>query len=155
LSSQYVLLTFVACLGFAAPSRADPSGLDKVLSAVTIDFTAKGEMDRAVLVQGDDDKADLYLYLAKDDAHPDAGLSLAEKKSNVVFSAGVVWGQVASLGVGNAGLLQIKSGNEGVGRNRWSQVLTVIHRDKQFLIAGITYSERDTPSIRRPAATAT
>jgi hypothetical protein len=100
-------------------------------------------MDRAVLVQDDDDKADLYLYLAKDDANVDAGLGLAEKKSNIGFSAGG-WGQLASLGVSNTGSLQIKSGNDAIGRDRWSQVRTVIYRDKRFLIAGITYSERDT-----------
>src|SRR5262249_48078358 len=89
-------------------------------------------------------KADLYLYLAKDDANADAGLSLAEKKSNIAFSAGSVSGQLASLGVSNTGSMQIKSGNDAIGRDRWSQVLTVIYRDKRFLIAGITYSERDT-----------
>ena len=139
-----ILAILVSCFVLVSPSRADTSGFEKVLSAVTLDFTGKGEMDRAVLVQGDDDNADLYLYLVKDDSNPDSGLSLAEKKSNVVFSRGIVWGQLASLDVNNAGSLRIKSGNEGIGRNRWSQILTVVYRDKQFLIAGITYTARDT-----------
>jgi hypothetical protein len=139
----FVLAIFVSCLALTTPSRADTPGFDKVLSAVTLDFAGNGQIGRAVLAEGDDATADLYLYLVKDDSSPESGLSLVQEKANVVFS-GRMWGQLASLAVNNAGSLQVKSGNDAIGRDRWSLTLTIVYREQEFVIAGVTFATHDT-----------
>ena len=64
-------------------------------------------------------------------------------KKSVVFS-GAMWGQLPSLEVSGKGSLLIKSENDFVGKDRWTQVLTVVYRNKEFLIGGIAYTARDT-----------
>jgi len=128
---------------FSAPARAEAPNFENVLSAVTLDFTGKGQQERAVLVQNKDDGANLYIYLSKDDAESESVLALAEMKKGVVFS-GSMWGQLPSLDVNGKGSLLIKSGNDAIGRDRWTQTLTVVYRNKEFLIGGIAYTERDT-----------
>lgn len=132
-----------ACCHFSASARAEAPNFENVLSAVTLDFTGNGEQDRAVLAQNKDDGADLYIYLRKDASGSEPVLALAELKKGVVFSGGM-WGQLPSLDVNGKGSLLIKSGNESVGRARWTQTLTVVYRNKEFLIGGIAYTTRDT-----------
>ncbi len=132
-----------ACWAVSSPAVAETPNFANVLSAVTLDFAGDGRQDRAVLVQNADASADLYIYLAKDEAGSESVLTLAELKKSLVFS-GAMWGQLPSLDVNGKGSLLIKSENEGVGRDRWSQVLTVVYRNKEFLIGGVAYSARDT-----------
>ncbi|WOJ89424.1 hypothetical protein RZS28_16765 [Methylocapsa polymorpha] len=108
-----------------------------------MDFTGDGQKGRAVLVQNKDDEADLYIYLSKDEAASESVLALAEMKKGVAFS-GAMWGQLPSLDINGKGSLLIKSGNESIGRDRWTQSLTVVYRNKEFLIGGIAYTARDT-----------
>jgi hypothetical protein len=126
-----------------AHAHAQAPSYEKVLSAVTLDFSSSGRQDRAVLVQNDDAAADLYLYLSKDDANGQIALSLAEIKKDIVFSGGA-WGQLPSLETNGKGSLLIKSENEAIGRDRWSQTLTIVYRNKQFLIGGVSFTARDT-----------
>lgn len=128
---------------FALPAHAQSQSYEKVLSAVTLDFSNSGRQDRAVLAQNDDSAADLYLYLLKDDPKGDSALALAETKKSVVFSGGA-WGQIPSLETNGKGSLLIKSENDAIGRDRWSQTLTVVYRNKEFLIGGVSYTSRDT-----------
>ncbi len=134
---------FAACCFLAAPLHAGAQGFQDVLSAVTLDFNNDAKQDRAVLVRNKDEVADLYLYLAKDVPTPEPVMALALTKKSVVYS-GTMWGQSPSLDVSAKGSLLIKSGNESIGRNRWLQTLTVVYRNKEFVIAGITYASRDT-----------
>jgi hypothetical protein len=64
-------------------------------------------------------------------------------KKNAAWS-GAIWGARASLEVADKGSLLIKSENDAIGRDRWSQTVTVVYRDKQFLVAGLTRQARDT-----------
>jgi hypothetical protein len=132
-----------ACCIFLGPARAESPSFENVLSAVTLDFTGNGQQERAVLVQNKDDGADLYIYLSKDEPTSESVLALAEMKKGVVFS-GNMWGELPSLDVNGKGSLLIKSGNEAIGRGRWIQTLTVVYRNKEFLIGGIAYTARDT-----------
>lgn len=144
--SQGAALFAFAALAFDAlafPARAETPAYQKVLSAVTLDFTGAGAQDRAVLVQNDNSGADLYLYLVKDDTKGDGDLALAQTKAGIAFSGGM-WGQLPSLETNGKGSLLVKSMNDSVGRDRWSQTLTIVYRDKQFLIGGISYTARDT-----------
>lgn len=138
-----IFVIMAACFVFSGPGRAEAPGFENVLSAVTLDFTGKGQQERAVLVQNKDDAADLYIYVSKDEAGSESVLALAEMKKGIVFS-GSMWGQLPSLDVNGKGSLLIKSGNESIGRDRWTQTLTVIYRNKEFVIGGIAYKVRDT-----------
>ena len=75
--------------------------------------------------------------------HPESVLAAAEIKKGVAFS-GSMWGQLPSLDVNGKGSLLIKSGNQSIGRDRWTQTLTVLYRNMEFLIGGIAYTARDT-----------
>lgn len=141
-----ILRLFPRAALFAAltlPAHAQTPGYEKVLSAVTLDFSSSGRQDRAVLALNAAAAADLYLYLLKDDPRGDSALALAETKKNVAFSGGM-WGQLPSLETNGKGSLLIKSANDSIGRDRWSQTLTIVYRNKQFLIGGIAYEARDT-----------
>lgn len=131
-------------VGFAPPNLHAEPRLQDVLSSVTLSFADDGSADRAVLVQGADADADLYLFRHVDD--PDAGPAPARPalvKTGLVF-AGTSWGQRPSLDQNGKGSLVVKSENDSIGRDRWSQTLTIVLRDGRFLVAGITYSARDT-----------
>ncbi len=118
--------------------------LQDVLSAATLSFGDDGELDRAVLTQNGDAGADLTIFRAV--PAPDgsaAALKPAVFKKAVVFS-GQMWGTLPSLAVNGKGSLVIASANDAVGRDRWTQTLTVVLRGGAFVIAGITHTSRDT-----------
>ncbi|WP_051335787.1 hypothetical protein [Methylocapsa acidiphila] len=154
MTARHLALGFalaVACWRASSPALAEAPNFANVLSAVTLDFAGGGQQDRAVLVQNADDGADLYIYLVKDEADSERSWTLAELKKNLVFS-GAMWGQLPSLDVNGKGSLLIKSENEGVGRDRWSQTLTVVYRNNAFLIGGIAYTARDTIDLKAGGA---
>lgn len=130
-------------LVFALPAYAQPPSFERVLSAVTLSFASNGETDRAVLVENDDAGADLYIYRALDAARGDAPVKPALLKKNAAWS-GAMWGSRPSLDVNDKGSLLIKSANEAIGRSRWSQTLTIVYRNNEFLVAGLTRDARDT-----------
>ncbi len=131
----------LALLALATPAAAE--NYDRVLSAVTLSFQADGGTDRAVLVANGDSGADLYLYLDVDDGRPDSGGKPALVKKNAAWN-GAMWGSRPTLDSNGKGALLIKSGNDAMGRSRWSQTLTVLYRNKEFIVAGVTREERDT-----------
>jgi hypothetical protein len=110
---------------------------ETILSEVTLSFTNTGQTDRAVLMAGEED-ADLYLYLGTP-----KGYSAPLIKKAFVYN-GSMAGTHPSLAVGRKGSLQVNSENIGVGRNHWEQTLTIVYRNHEFVIGGITYSSRDT-----------
>jgi hypothetical protein len=131
---------------FALPARAQTPGFERVLSAVTLSLQ-DGATDRAVLVDNRDTGADLYIYLSVDAAKADAPLKPALVKKDAAWS-GVMWGTRPTLDVSDKGSLFVKSGNEAIGRGRWSQTLTVIYRNNDFIVAGLTRSARDTLDLK-------
>jgi hypothetical protein len=135
------------CAAVALPALAQTPGYERVLSAVTLSFTDGGATDRAVLVDNRDAGADLYLYLSLDDAKPDASVKPALVKKNAAWS-GAMWGTRPSLEVSGNGSLLIKSGNEAIGRGRWTLTLTVVYRNKDFVVAGLTRDVRDTLDLK-------
>ena len=130
------------CGLFAGRGWAESGDFKDVIAAATLDFAGTGQQDRAVLVQSQSDTADLYLYMPSEATEP-SSLKLVEVVRGVV-SSGRSWGQIASLAVSARGTLLVKSGNESVGRDRWTQTLTVVYRNKNFVIGGITRTSRDT-----------
>ncbi len=138
----FVGLRILAALALAAPAAANET-YERVLSVVTLSFQADGGTDRAVLVANGDAGADLYLYLDVNDGQPDAATKPALVKKKAAWS-GAMWGSRPTLDSNNRGALLIKSGNEAIGRSRWSQTLTVLYRNKEFVVGGVTREERDT-----------
>lgn len=124
----------------AAHAEADYS---RVISAVTFSFEG-GDIDRAVLVENGDSGADLYIYRNLD---PARDLATPAKPALVKKDAawsGAMWGTRPSLETNDKGSLLIKSENSGVGRDRWSQTVTVVYRNKEFIVAGFTRDSYDT-----------
>jgi hypothetical protein len=62
---------------------------------------------------------------------------------------GVAWtggmaGQEPDLSLGPSGAVRLTSRNDAVGRDRWTLVLTLAHREGDLRVAGVTYEWRDT-----------
>ncbi|MGE0528716.1 MAG: hypothetical protein AB7G93_17055 [Bdellovibrionales bacterium] len=119
--------------------------VESVIDAAILDLNDDAGFDRAVLVaeeEGSD--ADLYIFLSSfDEATREHKTDLAAVKKGFVFN-GPMWGQQPSLSVNSKGSLQITSMNEAIGRGRFTQVLTVVYRNNQLLVGGVTYTYRDT-----------
>jgi hypothetical protein len=128
---------FLAGTALAEP---DYSG---VLDSETLSFE-DGSTDRAVLVEGGEEGADLYIYLNLDTVR-DASKAMkpALVKKGAAWNGGM-WGSRPSLETNAKGSLLIKSQNSAIGRDRWTQTLTVIYRNKEFIVAGFTRESYDT-----------
>jgi hypothetical protein len=144
-------MRFFSALIFAmatnAAALAETPGFERVLSAATLSFELNGDTDRAVLVENDDAGTDLYIYLGLDPPKSDAHIKPALMKKGAALS-GSMWGTRPSLETTGKGSLLVKSANEAVGRNRWSQTLTIVYRNKEFVVAGLTREERDTLDLK-------
>jgi hypothetical protein len=137
------LFAFVFLAVVRTAALAETPGLDRVLSAVTLSFQSNGDTDRAVLVENDDAGADLYIFLNLDPANSRGAVKPALVKKNAAWS-GSMWGSRPTLEVNGKGSLLIKSANEAIGRSRWSETLTIVYRNNEFLVAGLTREARDT-----------
>lgn len=135
-------LPLLTTTSFAEVSESHRINPANVLSVVTNDWNNDGGMDRAVLVAPDnqDDDAGLYLYLS-DSASPPPQLNIF--KPNLAWS-GVLWGTIPRLALGKSGSIEVHSMNESIGRNRWTQKLTIAYRKGAFVVAGYTYESYDT-----------
>jgi hypothetical protein len=137
------LATIAALTCLAASARAAEPDYSRILSAVTLSFEG-GDIDRAVLVENGDSGADLYLYRALEPARDLATpVKPALVKKNAAWS-GAMWGTRPALETNAKGSLLIKSENAGIGRNRWSQTLTIVYRNKELVVAGLTREAYDT-----------
>jgi hypothetical protein len=123
-------------------AQAEPD-YSRVFDAETFSFE-NGETDRAVLVANGAGNSDLYIYLNLDNADDKAPKPALVKK-DAAWDGGI-WGSRPSLETTAKGSLLIKSENSGAGRDRWNQTLTVVYRNKQFIVAGLTREAYDTLS---------
>ena len=101
--------------------------------------TMDGELFRyrAVLVEVEDG-ADLYIFGDRGE-----GMQLFAHAPSIAWRGGMS-GQEPRLEVAPNTSLRLISENSSVGRDRWEQVLTIAYRDGRFVVAGYTYSHRDT-----------
>lgn len=116
---------------------------ERVLAVAGADWNGDGSSDRALLLisEKDTDAADLLIYVSEG-TKPDA-MRLAVSKRNIVWR-GVMAGTQPSLEISARGSLIIVSGNEAIGRGRWTQKLTLAYVNKVFVVAGYTHVSRDT-----------
>jgi hypothetical protein len=126
-----------------SPALAQPPGLERVLSATTLYLSESGGYDLAVLVDNRDAGADLYLYFGVDPNAPEGATKPSFVKKSAAWVGGGA-GTLPSLAVSDKGSLLIKSENDAIGRDRWSQTLTVVRRNGALVVAGLTFIARDT-----------
>lgn len=113
----------------AAPATAQ----EAPATALSADLDGDGRAESYALVPGADQTADLQI----------AGPEGARRVADVAWDGGMA-GQEASLALSPAGSLQILSGNDAIGRDRWRLTVTVAHRGGGLKVAGLTYERRDT-----------
>lgn len=135
------LIVIMAVLLTAATAHAEPD-YSAVLDSETLSFE-NANTDRAVLVENGDAGADLYIYLGLEPVRdPSKAMKPALFKKGIAWSGGM-WGTRPSLETNAKGSLQIKSENTAIGRDRWTETLTVIYRNKEFIVAGLTREAYD------------
>jgi hypothetical protein len=138
--------TFVAGLVLAlgaGAALADPIDTSNIVAAVTGDFNKDGTPDLALLVRGEDDM-DLRFFLRDKDGMylKEAGVALNKVWGNA--QPGGVVGQEPELKAMPNGSIQVITHNDAIGRDRWSQTLTIAYRNTDFIVAGFTYTYYDT-----------
>ncbi len=136
------LAALTLCAVSALPARAEPSGYERVISTVTLSFGDDGYTDRAVLVDNFDAGADLYIFRSIEDAKPDLPMNPTLVKKAAAWN-GAMWGSRPSLDTNAKNSLIVKSQNDAIGRDRWSETLTIVYRGREFLVAGLTYESHD------------
>lgn len=107
---------------------------------MTADWNRDGLADRAQLVEEDDSTATLVLFLS-DKAQ--GAVKPAVRVPAFAFS-GLLEGMQPELKVTPQGSLQVISQNNAISRDRWTQIVTIIYRNHQFRVAGLTYYSYDT-----------
>jgi len=126
-----IIIVFVNSVSYAKESN--------VLSVVTGDWNQDKQLDAAVLMKNKD-IVELYIFLANE----------KNRLQQVIYKPDIVWmggmgGTVPYLKTSKkTGSLFIHSENDSIGRNRWSQTLTIAYRDKNFMIGGYSYNSYDT-----------
>jgi hypothetical protein len=138
-----VFAGFALCAVNTLPARAETAAYERVISSVTLSFSDDGSTDRAVLVDNFDSGADLYIFRGVEDAKADAPMKPDLLKKQAAWN-GSMWGSRPTLDANAKGSLVMKSQNDAIGRSRWSEALTIVYRNHEFLIAGLTYESHDT-----------
>lgn len=152
--SLKLAMILASSLGYAAPdatqpavAKAEPEKItceipekveNPILSVVVADLNGDKLIDSAMLLKSGD-QADFYLYLTNAAGEMELKLS----KKNLVWS-GAMAGTLPQLKIAKDGGLLVYSQNDSIGRNRWHQRLSVDYRDKEFIVTGYVYDERDT-----------
>jgi hypothetical protein len=133
------LFLFNVSLSHAGDKHISPKN---VLSVVTADWNEDGSFDRAVLAlsESDPDETELFIYLSNT---LENSLRLAVYRKNIAWAGGL-WGTLPSLETNKKGSLIVTSTNDSIGRNRWTQKLTIIYKNNMFVVAGYTYVAYDT-----------
>ena len=129
-----------ACLVF---SGVTAQGEDLTVNAGDVLSAVSGYQNsdyyRAVLVNSEDD-ANLYIF-----SRDNWEMQLEAFAPGIAYTD--IGGTDASLSTTDSGALQVKSENIAIGRHRWKQTLTIVHRGGRFVVGGYTYSFYDTLEV--------
>ncbi|MEN0001208.1 MAG: hypothetical protein AAF940_10005 [Pseudomonadota bacterium] len=142
LAGLLVVSWLVAPLALAATL----DGLDRVAASAMGRFTGGYGDDLALLVEPPEaSDADYTLIILADAAGRGGSLGEIARFDNAAWGGvGDIYGNRPSVAFTQAGSLQLRSGNDAIGRNRWSETVTLVWRENTVLMAGYTYQERDT-----------
>jgi hypothetical protein len=110
----------------------------QALDVLQFDFNNDGYTDRAVLIEDEAPDAKLVIYTSMRDTM-DEGTVLKEP-----IWSGFVAGQYAQLHSKGRNNLVVTSSNQSIGRNRWTQTLTIAHRENAYRVVGFSYEFYDT-----------
>lgn len=127
-----------------ASAGAEPFPGDRITAAAVGDWDRDGKQDLVIIArppEGSEDDNGLYIYLADDG---ESRLSLKVSAPNTVWGPLVMYGQEAGVSALPNGSIDLMTQNSSIGRSRWEQHLTIAYRKSQFIVAGYTYSYRDT-----------
>ncbi|MEO0919686.1 MAG: hypothetical protein AAFX98_03200 [Pseudomonadota bacterium] len=145
-----VVKSLMVCLALllCVPVHAQVAfvSFESVAAAAMGRFTGGYGEDLALLVEPrSDSDSDYTLVILADAAGPGGSLGeIARYKDAAWGGVGDFYGNRPSVAFTDAGSLQLRSGNDAVGRNRWNQTVTLIWRDNSVIMAGYTYFEVDT-----------
>ncbi|HVK92713.1 MAG TPA: hypothetical protein VM468_15160 [Mycoplana sp.] len=117
---------------------------DRIVAAATGDWNKDGSQDLAVIArpaEGGDEDNGVYIYLADPG---ESRLKLKVAAPNKLWGSLVMFGQEPGVSAMPNGSIRLTSQNSAVGRDRWSQSLTLAWRGAQFVVAGYSYSSHDT-----------
>lgn len=140
---RFFCCLLLMCSGAFAQVSGDTFAARHIWDVVNADWNEDGRFDKALLVINPDDssQADLYLYLSTE-----KGLVL-DTYAPAVAWLGKMFGTQPDLDINARGSLLIHSQNDAIGRNRWSETITVAYRAGEFVIAGYSYTIRDTLAL--------
>lgn len=119
---------------------------ERVLAVVTLDLTGDGGMDRALLLQPDEqsEATDAELLIVFADPVPPAVPPLQRFNAEGLAWIGGLWGTQPELEVINGNSLVVVSQNEAIGRNRFRQRITLAYRDGKLVVVAYEHMTRDT-----------
>jgi len=138
LSASLLLLSTIT-----APALAGSLETDNIVKAVIGDFNKDGAADLVLLTRGTEDMDLLFFLRDKErDYLKPAGVALNKVWGRVGPDS--FYGQEPILEAMANGSIKITTRNDSIGRNRWSQTLTLAYRNTDFIVAGFTYSYNDT-----------
>jgi hypothetical protein len=139
-----IALALAACVegNAQAPQDSTQDKPRRVVSSITMDVNNDGLPDRVDLVFNADTDVELQIVLGRK-GDQEGDLAPAIVKPAIAFH-GNDPAQNASLEEGKRGLFAVRSQNESVGRTRWEKTLTIAFRKGEFVVAGLSYLERDT-----------
>jgi hypothetical protein len=149
------LPTTALCLLLAAGAAATPAAAaDRIVDAVVGDWNKDGASDLAVLFVSSADGAEendtgeigigIYLRNTEHDLLVPATIVPDKVWGNAPAGDDGIYGQEPSIKATASGSITVTTRNEGIGRDRWRQVLTLAFRDGGFVVAGFTYDYYDT-----------
>lgn len=140
--------TAVACALIPAPPAAAQgitegalATLSRLIDAACFDLIPDAiGCEQAILLANDqDDSADLVVL---SDRRSEGGAQPFLIARAIAFN-GTLWGMSPRLEQAGNGSLLVQSEQTGVGRQPWSQTLTLAWRDGAFIVAGLTWQGHD------------
>ena len=115
---------------------------EDVLSVLTGDWNDDGNFDKSLLLLSESEPGETLLLIYLSDTNT-SDIKLEVEKIGIAW-IGSMWGTIPSLDLNNRGSLVVTSVNDSIGRNRWTQKITIAYRNKRFVVVGYSYSAYDT-----------
>ena len=143
-----VLTAVALCLGPVLPASAqgvtagEAATLPRLIDAECLDLIEDAiGCEQAILLASEsaEDSADLIILT---DRRSDTGGVPLLVARDIAFN-GALWGMSPWLEQAENGSLLVMSEQTGIGRQAWSQVLTLAWRDGGFVVAGLTWQSYD------------
>lgn len=141
-----IVVTILCWAFLATAASAETIDPARIVDAAAGDWNQDGLQDLAVLAAASEDGGEIgiYIYLRDQDHQL---LRLAVSAPGKIWGsadADGVFGQEPSIKAAGKSSIAIHSQNSAMGRDRWDQTLTLAYRNKQFIVAGYTYTHYDT-----------